>query len=50
MTEPYPDLEVGVDVAIVDVGKNGFAGIRSENTMNDKANNAGHIAEHTLSE
>jgi hypothetical protein len=49
-TEVEVDLEIGVDIAIVDVGANGYAGIKSENLMGDKERNAGHIAEHTLGE
>lgn len=49
-TEVYTDYEIGVDIAIVDVGVTGYAGAISENTMDGKARNAGHIAEHTLGE
>ncbi|NOU37057.1 MAG: hypothetical protein HOO88_09855 [Kiritimatiellaceae bacterium] len=50
MTEVAPEFEVGVDIAIVDVGANGYAGRKSENTMPDKECNADRIAEHTLGE
>lgn len=50
MTETYLDVEVGADIAIVDVGSKGYTGIKSENTMNGKGRNADHIAEHTLGE
>ena len=49
-TEVYADLEIGVDIAIVDVGAKGFAGVMSENTMDGKERNANRIAEHTLGE
>lgn len=49
-TEAIEELEVGVDIAIVDVGSTGYAGIKSENTLPNKGHNADHIAEHTLSE
>ena len=49
-TEVYTDLEIGVDIAIVDVGAKGFAGVVSENRMDDKDRNANRIAEHTLGE
>ncbi len=49
-TEVYADLEIGVDIAIVDVGANGYAGIKSENLMDGKERNANRIAEHTLGE
>lgn len=49
-TEVSVDSEIGVDIAIVDVGTKGFAGVISENMMDDKERNAGHIAEHTLGE
>ena len=49
-TEAIEELEVGVDIAIVDIGSKGYAGERSENTMPDKARNADHIALHTLGE
>lgn len=50
LTEAYVDVEIGADIAIVDVGANGFAGKKSENTMPDKECNADRIAEHTLGE
>lgn len=50
LTEVFPELEIGVDIAIVDAGATGYAGSRSENTMPDKRSNPDHIAEHTLSE
>ena len=50
LTEVFPGLEIGVDIAIVDVGATGYAGRQTENTMPDKSSNADHIAEHTLSE
>ncbi len=49
-TEVFPDVEIGVDIAIVDVGTEGYAGRKSENTMQDKDRNAAHIAEHMLGE
>ena len=49
-TEVYTDLEIGVDIAIVDVGTNGYAGIKSENMMGGKESNVNRIAEHTLGE
>ena len=49
-TEVYADLEIGVDIAIVDVGIKGFAGVISENTLDGKESNANRIAEHTLGE
>jgi hypothetical protein len=49
-TEVIVDMEVGIDIAIVDVGSTGLLGIRSENKMAGKENNADHIAEHTLSD
>lgn len=49
-TEVYTDLEIGVDIAIVDVGIKGFAGVISENVLDGKERNADHIAEHTLGE
>lgn len=49
-TETYVDVEIGADIAIMDAGKTGFAGIRSENSLPDKKTNAANIAEHTLGE
>ncbi len=49
-TEVYTDLEIGVDIAIVDVSVNGYAGVLSENRMDGKERNANRIAEHTLGE
>lgn len=49
-TEAIEELEVGVDVAIIDVGSSGYAGTKSENLMPDKDRNADHIALHTLSD
>lgn len=49
-TETYVDVEIGADIAIIDAGATGFAGIRSENTIPDKQTNADNIAEHTLGE
>lgn len=49
-TETIEEMEVGVDIAIVDVGAKGYAGRKSENTMPGKENNANSIAEHTLGE
>jgi hypothetical protein len=49
-TEVYADLEVGVDIAVVDVGATGYAGIKSENMLDGKECNANRIAEHTLGE
>jgi len=49
-TEAVNDLEVGVDIAIIDVGSTGYAGMKSENTMPNKGHNADAIALHTLSE
>jgi len=49
-TEVYADLEIGVDIAIVDISTNGFAGVMSENTLDGKERNANRIAEHTLGE
>jgi hypothetical protein len=49
-SEVAPEFEIGVDIAIVDIGTNGYAGMKSENTMPDKDRNADHIAEHTLGE
>jgi len=47
-TEVEPELEIGIDIVIVDAGAKGFAGMKSENTMDGKWNNADHIAEHRL--
>ena len=44
------EFEIGVDIAIMDADANGYAGMKSENTMPDKGRNADHIAEHTLGE
>ena len=49
-TEVMDGLEIGIDIAIIDVGSTGFAGVRSENILPDKASHADHIALHTLSE
>jgi hypothetical protein len=49
-SEVAPEFEIGIDIVIVDVGANGYAGMKSENTMPDKDRDADHIAEHTLSE
>lgn len=49
-TEAIEELEIGVDIAIVDVGAKGYAGRKSENTMLNKDHNADAIAEHTLGE
>jgi len=49
-SEAAPDFEIGVDIVIVDADANGYAGMKSDNTMPDKDRNADHIAEHTLSE
>lgn len=49
-TELFDELEIGVDIAIVDVGAAGYFGMKSENLMRDKSRNADSIAEHTLSE
>lgn len=49
-TEAIEDLEIGLDIAIVDVGASGYTGKRSENTMPDKDCNADAIALHTLTD
>jgi hypothetical protein len=49
-TEAIEELEVGVDIAIVDVGSAGYTGLKSENRMPNKGHNADHIALHTLGE
>jgi hypothetical protein len=49
-SEVAPEFEIGADIVIIDVGANGYAGMKSENTMQDKDRDADHIAEHTLSE
>lgn len=50
LTEVFPELEIGVDIAIVDAGTGGYDDRKTENTMPDKDRNAAHIAEHTLCE
>ncbi|MDK2858256.1 MAG: hypothetical protein PWQ89_1375 [Verrucomicrobiota bacterium] len=50
LSEPVADFEIGADIAITDVGSDGYAGMKSENKMGEKENNAEHIAVHTLSE
>jgi hypothetical protein len=49
-TEVMEELEIGVDIAIVDVGPTGYTGLKSENILPDKNHNADSIAEHTLGE
>jgi hypothetical protein len=49
-TEAVEELEVGIDIAIVDVSSTGYAGLKSENTLPNKGHNADAIAEHTLGE
>ncbi|MCU0858417.1 MAG: CBM9 family sugar-binding protein [Pontiellaceae bacterium] len=49
-TEVMEDLEIGVDITIINVTSNGYAGTLAENLMPDKEHNAGHIALHTLGE
>jgi len=49
-TEAIEELEVGMDIAIVDVGSAGYAGLKSENTLPNKNHNADAIALHTLGE
>ncbi|MBI9020758.1 MAG: hypothetical protein JEZ10_05835 [Verrucomicrobia bacterium] len=43
-------VEIGIDIAIVDVGKTGYAGMKAENALTGKRTRAGQIAEHTLSD
>jgi len=49
-TEAVEELEVGIDIAIVDVDSTGYAGLKSENTLPNKNHNADAIALHTLSD
>jgi len=49
-TEVFQDVEIGIDIAIIDVGEAGYAGMKAENTLSGKRTNADQIAEHTLSE
>ncbi|MFA5688526.1 MAG: sugar-binding protein [Kiritimatiellales bacterium] len=49
-SEPVVEMEIGVDILIIDAGTNGYRGTVAENLMDDKRNNAGHIAVHTLAE
>ena len=46
-SEIYVDDEIGMDIAIIDVGKAGYAGMLGENDR-DKRTDADQIAEHTL--
>jgi len=46
-SEIYVDEEIGLDIAIVDVGQTGTAGMLGENDR-DKRTDADQIAEHTL--
>ncbi|MDH3346197.1 MAG: hypothetical protein OEL75_03335, partial [Kiritimatiellaceae bacterium] len=46
-SEVYVGDDIGIDIAIIDVGKNGYAGMLGENDQ-DKRISASHIAEHTL--
>ncbi len=46
-SEIYVDEEIGLDIAIVDVGQSGYAGLLGENDR-DKRSDADQIAEHTL--
>ena len=48
-SELYVGQEIGVDIAIIDVGKTGKAGRLGKNSRN-KRNDAGQIAERTLEE
>lgn len=43
----YTEKEIGLDIAIVDVGQSGYAGLLGENDR-DKRTDADQIAEHTL--
>ena len=45
--EIYAEDEIGLDIAIVDVGQSGYAGLLGENDR-DKRSDADQIAEHTL--
>ncbi len=48
--EEGPDIEIGLDIAIIDVGKTGYAGMKAENTLAGKRTDADQIAEHQLSD
>jgi len=49
-TEVFQEMEIGIDIAIIDIGKTGYAGMKAENTLSNKRTDADQIAEHTLSD